>query len=216
MHKLDRASAPTPACLANYRHGVNKWTDLSFADRAAIRQCLQVMQGPRCAYCEASVDQMGHHIEHFRRKRDYPSLTFEWSNLLLCCGKEDCCGHYKDRGGSPYDINDLIDPTNDEPDEVFFFRDSGVIDVKGGCNAAQARRACETLRVLDLNHRHGRLRQMRARQLQWYKDMDPDVFEELMEFPETDRREYVQGELAATASQPFCTIIRHFLRDLIR
>lgn len=214
MHKLDRASAPVPGCLANYRHGANTWGNVSTADKAAIRGCLQVMQGPRCAYCEAPTDDVGHHIEHFRRKRDFPQLTFDWSNLLLCCGKDDCCGHYKDRGGSPYDINDLIDPTREEPDQFFWFRESGVIDVRGGCDIAQSRRANETLRVLHLNHQHGRLRQMRARQLQWYKNMDPNVFEELMALPETDRREYVHGELAATASQPFCTIIRHFLQDL--
>jgi len=216
MHKLDRASRPAPTCLASYRHGTNTWRDVSAADKAAIRGRLQDMQGPRCAYCEASVDDVGYHIEHFRRKRDYPALTFDWSNLLLCCGKDDCCGHYKDRGGSPYDPDDLIDPTNDDPDHFFWFRESGVIDVNGGCSAEQANRAKETLRVLHLNHQHGRLRQMRARQLQWYKNMDPDVFEELMRLPEPDRREYVQSELFETAAQPFCTIIRHFLQDLAR
>lgn len=45
MHKLDRASAPAPACLANYRHETNTWKDVSTEDKAAIRRCLQVMQG---------------------------------------------------------------------------------------------------------------------------------------------------------------------------
>ncbi len=55
---------------------------------------------------------------------------------------------------------------------------------------------------------------MRARQLQWYKNMDPDVFDELMDLSDEDRREYIEEELNATASQPFCSIIRHFLQDL--
>jgi uncharacterized protein (TIGR02646 family) len=172
------------------------------------------MQGERCAYCEASIDDMGYHIEHFRRKHHFPHLTFTWSNLLLCCGKDDCCGHFKDRGGSPYNINDLIDPTNEDPDDFLWFHESGVVDVRGGCDALKTQRARETLRVLNLNERHGRLRQMRARQLQWYKDMAPDVFQELMGWPPDDRREYIKTELAETAMQPFCTIIRHFLRDL--
>ena len=215
MHRLDRTIAPVPPCLASYRQGVDTWDDVSSTDKAQIRACLEAMQGRRCAYCEASIDDLGYHIEHFRRKRDFPQLTFAWSNLLMCCGKDDCCGHHKDRAGSPYDIADLIDPTNEEPDEYFWFLETGMIDVRGGCQEAQAHRARETLRILNLNH-HGRLRPMRARQLQWYKEMDPDVFTELMTFPEEDRREYIVQELQATASQPFCTIIRHFLQDLAR
>lgn len=216
MHKLDRTSVPAPACLANYRHGANTWNDVSPADKAAIRVCLQVMQGQRCAYCEASIDDVGYHIEHFRRKHDFPTLTFDWSNLLLCCGKDDCCGHYKDRWGSPYDINNLVDPTNADPDQFFWFRESGVIDVNRDCNDTDSRRASETLRVLHLNHRHGRLRQMRARQLKWYKDSKVGFIEELLELPDADRRPFIQEELAETASEPFCTIIRHFLQDLAR
>jgi uncharacterized protein (TIGR02646 family) len=216
MHKLDRTSAPVPACLANYRPRGNTWDDVSTADKATIRASLKVMQGTRCAYCEVSIDNKDYHIEHFRRKRDFPHLTFDWSNLLLCCDQRDCCGHHKDRHGSPYDIHDLIDPTNEQPDDYFWFLESGVIEVRGGHDVAQARRASETLRVLNLSDHHGRLRHMRARQLKWYKNMNPDVFEELENWPDPDLSEYVQGELAATASQPFCTIIRHFLQDLVR
>ncbi|QYU70198.1 TIGR02646 family protein [Leptolyngbya sp. 15MV] len=114
---------------------------MSSADKATIRGCLEMMQGARCAYCEASVDDMGYHIEHFRRKRDFPQLTFEWSNLLMCCGKDDCCGHFKDRGGSPYDVADLIDPTIEEPDLFFWFRESGVVDVRRGCTGCRFSKA---------------------------------------------------------------------------
>lgn len=215
MHRLDRTIAPVPSCLASYRQGVDTWDDVSPTDKAQIRACLEVMQGRRCAYCEASIDDLGYHIEHFRRKRDFPQLTFTWSNLLMCCGKDDCCGHHKDRAGSPYDIADLVDPTNEEPDEYFWFLETGMIDVRGGCQATQARRARETLRVLNLNQ-HGRLRPMRARQLKWYKDSKVGFIEELLELPDADRRPFIQEELAETASEPFFTIIRHFLQDLAR
>ncbi len=173
------------------------------------------MQGERCAYCESLVTERGHQIEHFRRKhRDhFPQLTFQWSNLLLCCDQRECCGHFKDRPGSQYDPRDLIDPTNEDPDEFFWFHESGGIDVRGGCDATKAHRATETLRILNLNGHHG-LRQMRARQLKLYKDPNVDVFGELAAWDPSERREYVMGELSATASEPFCTIIRHFLQDL--
>jgi hypothetical protein len=48
----------------------------------------------------------------------------------------------------------------------------------------------------------------------WYKDLNRDVFDELMGWAEPERREYVRGELAATEAQPFHTIIRHFLQGL--
>lgn len=213
MHRLDRNAATRPTCLSKYRHGRDTWNDVSSADRQEIRDCLREMQGHRCGYCEASVDDFGHHIEHFRRKSIFPQLTFTWDNLLLCCGKDDCCGHYKDNNGWPYDPETLVNPTVDEPDDFFYFRESGVIDVRSGCDDARAHRARETLRVLNLNH-WGRLRPMRARQLQWYKDMDPDVFDQLMALEEEDRRAYIAEELNATAGEPFCTIIRHFLQDL--
>ena len=215
MHRLDRSLAPTPKCLANFRAGSHTWDNVKTSDKTEIRKCLVTMQGQRCAYCESPVAERGHQIEHFRRKGPghFPHLTFEWSNLLLCCDQSDCCGHFKDRRGSIYKIEDLIDPTNEEPDGFFWVHESGTIHVRGGRDGAQSHRATETLRVLNLNGHHG-LRQMRARQLKMYKD--PNVLGELATWTDADRREYVQGELAATATQPFCTIIRHFLQDLAR
>lgn len=217
MHRLNRASAPTPACLATFQVGTHTWDDVKTPHKREIRACLVAMQGERCAYCESPVAERGHQIEHFRRKRNghFPQLTFQWSNLLLCCDQMDCCGHFKDRPGASYDPQDLIDPTSEEPDDFFWFHETGGIDVRGGCDAKQSHRATETLKILNLNGHHG-LRQMRARQLKMYKDPNVDVFGELTQWAPTDRRDYVQGELAATASQPFCTIIRHFLQDLAR
>ncbi|TVQ34151.1 MAG: TIGR02646 family protein [Phycisphaeraceae bacterium] len=214
MHRLHRNGAAQPACLAEFRHDQHAWENVSSAKKREIRERLEEMQGSRCAYCEASIDDVGHHIEHFRPKAHFPELTFAWDNLLLCCGKDDCCGHYKDRRGWPYKPDDLVSPTVDEPDDFFWFHESGVIEVRSDCENRHMHRATETLRVLNLNHRHGRLRQMRARQLKWYKNRNPDVFEELATWDPGDRREYVQGELEATAGEPFCTIIRHFLQGL--
>lgn len=217
MHRLNRTSAPIPTCLARFHAGTHTWNDVTSADKREIRDCLIAMQGERCAYCESPVSERGHQIEHFRRKRKghFPHLTFQWSNLLLCCDQTDCCGHFKDRRGASYDPQDLIDPTNEEPDEFFWFHETGGIDVRGDCDTRQSHRAKETLKILNLNGHHG-LRQMRARQLKMYKDPNVDVFGELATWEAALRREYIREELEATASQPFCTIIRHFLQDLAR
>lgn len=212
MHRLDRTTVPIPACLAKYQHGTHTWDDVNGADKREIRQCLEAMQGRRCAYCEASTDDFDHHIEHFRRKKHHPALTFAWDNLFLCCGKDDRCGHHKDRGDRQYNWQDLINPTIDEPDDFLWFHESGAVAERGGCTSAQAQRAHETIRVLNLMH--GDLRSMRARQLKWYMQTDPDVFTALMDFPPEERTEYIREELAAVSREPFCTIIRHFFQGL--
>lgn len=210
MHLLNRTAAMPPTCLSSFRHGTHNWDDVLPEHRQEIRSQLEHMQGRLCAYCEGPLDELDHHIEHFRRRRDHVRLTFEWTNLLLCCGCSDSCGHHKDRPGSLYNPNHLIDPTTDDPDAFFRFYENGTIRIREGLNINDQHRAAETLRVLNLDAEFGRLRQMRARQFQWYRDMNFGVFEDLMLFQPAERREYVRQELEATASQPFCTVIRHF------
>jgi len=78
---LDRASHQAPNCLGSYKHGQHKWNDVTSEHKEQIRARLEEMQGRRCAYCEGSVDALGQHVEHFRRKHHYPALTFVWGNL---------------------------------------------------------------------------------------------------------------------------------------
>nr|WP_275780867.1 retron system putative HNH endonuclease [Enterobacter hormaechei] len=42
------------------------------------------MQGGFCAYCECRLNRK--HVEHFRPRKDFPALTFEWTNLFGSCG----------------------------------------------------------------------------------------------------------------------------------
>jgi uncharacterized protein (TIGR02646 family) len=213
MHKLDRGAVSPPKCLARFKHGRDAWKDVG-SFKTEIRQSLHMMQGSLCAYCESETAEQDPHIEHFRRRHDYPQLTFEWSNLLLCCNQIESCGHHKDRPGSRYRADDLIDPTHDNPDDFFRFRESGVIDVRPGCTPKQAARAQETLRVLNLDAQGGRLRSLRELALRAWRDRDSSFLDELLALPAVDRREFVQQEIALSASEPFCTVIRHFFEGL--
>ncbi len=211
MRKLDRDTAPAPICLSCYQHGKQNWGDLDPAHKQEIQQCLEKMQGSRCAYCEGPLDDLGRHIEHFRQKHVFPTLTFDWRNLYWSCDQTNSCGRYKDHDAGAYDPNDLIDPAQEDPDRFFRFRSDGTIHIRtADLSDKDRRRASETLRIFNLNPEHGRLRQMRRRALEAYQAQEPDILYALQECTPAERDAFISDELARTASDPFSAVIRHF------
>jgi uncharacterized protein (TIGR02646 family) len=210
MRKLNRDDAAVPGCLAEFRPGMHNWDDIG-PRTAEIRICLEQMQGRRCAYCEGSLDTLGQHIEHFRRKHQghFPQLIFTWSNLYWSCDKHDSCGHHKDNGAGTYDINDLMDPCVDDPDHFLRFRLDGTISIRHGLSGAEIRKARETLRVFNLNPDWGRLRNMRRAVLAGYEG----TADESSGLTREELRELFEAELAATKHLPFSTAIRHVLTE---
>jgi uncharacterized protein (TIGR02646 family) len=208
MHKLDRSPLPEPTCLAGYRSSRHIWDDVSTAHKREIRDSLARMQGgSRCAYCEGRIHNEGQ-IDHFRRRRDHPHLTFEWENLFLSCGSRQHCGHYKDRPGAPaYDPDGLLKPDVDDPDEYLYFHSNGEIRVRSGIAPEQARRAGETVRVLHLDH--GALIASRRRAAGWYLRRNPDILAALAELSDEERQLYIELEIQATRTEPHWTVIRH-------
>lgn len=213
MRKLDRSAVPAPPCLANYKHGVHTWKDAE-DDRPQIRAHLEQLQGRRCAYCEGDLDALGQHIEHFRSRSRFPKLTFEWANLFWSCSQDDSCGHYKDAKGRRYQPEDLVNPCVDDPDKYFRFRSNGTIDLRPGLSEKDQKRARETLRVFNLDPEHGRLRSMRERAIKSYRKLEPNILDTLMEFDPLDRAAFIAAEVARTAGDPFCTVIRHYFEDV--
>ena len=214
MRKLDRTAAPPPASLAHYKHGANTWNDLLPEHKEQIWAQLDQMQRRLCAYCEGSLDE-GQHIEHFRRKSLHPRLTFAWVNLFGSCNREECCGHFKDTGGSPYNPDDLINPCDDDPDDFFRFYSDGTIRVRDGLSPTHQRRATETLRVFNLQAEHGRLRALRRQAFVGYEALEGSIVEALLGFSEADRRDFIREEIQRTADEPFSTVIRHLFQDLL-
>jgi len=210
LKRLNRAATPAPIELNNYQHGVHNWSHVTNQDKQAIRSSLERMQGKLCAYCEASLEIMGQHIEHFRRKAQFPHLEFAWNNLYWSCDKSDSCGHFKDSKATPYDINEIIDPCFDDPDHFFRFRADGTISVRHGLNETDRRKASETLRVFNLDPDWGRLRNMRKGVLAGYLSLT----EEIQKFSEDDLVELLEDELNSIVGQPFSTAIRHVLTNL--
>lgn len=211
MRRLDRSTATTPTCLAGFAHERNSWSDINGAHKAEIRASLEQMQGRRCAYCEGDIDTLGQHIEHFRRRSQCPALTFEWDNLYWSCDQQDSCGHFKDHGAGLYNVVDIVDPCCDNPDAFFRFRADGTISIRTGLTEDQRRRASETLRVLGLNPRWGRLRNMRKRVIAGYlTDVDEAI---TLGFGPDDLKEYFEEALTIAATLPFSTAVRHVLAE---
>lgn len=208
MHKLERPDGPD--CLQRYEHGKNRWGEVTDEERAEIWEKIDAMQGRRCAYCEAEISEGKRHIEHFRQKaaHRYPQGTFEWTNLFGSCDREESCGKHKDGCGT-YHPADLIKPDVEDPEYFLLFISDGTIAVRAGLSEPERRRAEETLRVFNLDAKHGPLRSIRKKEVYGYLQ----TFEEyalMTESPE-ELQDALEREVAATAHLPFATAIKHTL-----
>lgn len=211
MRKLDRASATEPACLKRYQHGRDNWSTLDRDHKEEIRQQLEIMQGRRCAYCECCLNVFGQHIEHFRRKRVYPQLTFEWRNLFWSCDCSDRCGHYKDHGAGGYNPDDLIDPTSDDPDRYFRFYSNGTIAIREGLSEHEQHRAVETLRVFNLCPQAGPLRDIRMTHCMGYEQLGAELADLADAGDSTMLQAFLDEELNRIKGLPFETAVKHTL-----
>ena len=209
MQRLDRTGIAAPTCLARFHYPANCWNDVTGDDRAEIRACLERMQGRRCAYCEGPLGTLGQHIEHFRRRCDFPGHTFVWDNLYWSCYEDDSCGRYKDHQADPFNYADLIDPCIDDPDNYFLFRSNGTISIRSGLSAAERQKANETLRVFNLNPARGRLRYMRQAAVAGYVQMA----DEAVEFTTAELKELFAEELTQASGEPFYTAVHHVLTE---
>ena len=90
-----------------------------------VRDALDKMFSGKCAYCESLIAVVATaHIEHFRPKQKYPSLTFTWTNLLLGCPTCNDGAHKGTKFPKARDNGPFIDPATEDPlDHIEFFYD---------------------------------------------------------------------------------------------
>lgn len=205
MHKLHRGASP--ACLAEFRHGLHNWGDVTPAQKATLWIELDAMQGQRCAYCEADIRNAKRHIEHFCQKGRDPKVTFVWSNLFGSCNREDGCGKYKD-WSAMYPPAVLIKPDVDDPEHYLVFSANGSVSPRRNLSTIEQHRATETIRIFNLN---GVLRQIRFREVEGYLQTAEEFALIAAEYPEADWLPLLQQEISDTAHLPFATAIKHVL-----
>lgn len=206
MQRLDRPVAP--ACLTNYRHGVDRWASNcpTHAERNEIWVQLDAMQHGRCAYCEKDLSR-ARHIEHFRQRRSYPQGTFAWDNLFGSCDRTDSCGKHKDACG-PYEHAELIKPDVDDPERYLVFVATGAVQVRANLASRDRRKAEETIRVFNLN---GALKQIRRAVLLQYLETAEDLTLMAAEYGDAEVLPMLEEELRSVAQLPHATAIRHLL-----
>ena len=138
--------------------------------------------------------------------------------MFWSCQDEKTCGKHKDKcdivnGTGPqraFDVNDLIDPGVDDPDEFLLFVFDGTVQPRPGLSAMQERRAEETLRVFQLGY-SPYLRKAR------HDSVSPYILtiDTLLPFGLDVVKNYVQSVIATIDSAPFGTAVRHYLGGLL-
>lgn len=215
MHRLDRNSVTAPACITPH-DAARQYSNLRGPQKTEIRTALLTMQQNRCAYCErrTGTGENDGHIEHFRRQVDCPDRTTDWRNLFWSCSDPNFCGKHKDTcdvvGSTgkcrPVNMDDIIDPSTDDPDHFLHFISDGSIQQRPNLTPDEQRRYVETLRVFQLADAPF-LVDSRKDAVKPYIDALSDL---LSCGPETVRA-YVARQLTRINHVPFETAIRHFL-----
>lgn len=208
MRKLNRGTVA--GCLANYKHGLHNWNDVTSTDKQAIWQELIAMQGERCAYCEADISSGERHIEHFRQKGRDPTQTFVWANLFGSCNNKATCGKHKDEQ-PVYPPVVLIKPDVEDPEYFLRFHSDGTISVRTTDRTQiEQNRANETIRLFNLSD--GALRWQRYAAVSGYIQ----TAEEIAELAAADTAlaaQYLASEIKETSHLPFATAIKHTLQN---
>ena len=83
------------------------------------------MFGGKCAYCESRITHVDYgHIEHHVPKagpNGRPKRTFQWSNLLLACGRCNGSENKGDRFPTARQGGPIVNPCKDDPADHFEF-----------------------------------------------------------------------------------------------
>ena len=165
------APHPEPAALAAARPALPpNWENLGRrfpAVKRAIRELLYVWQYGLCGYCEASLADMGRHIEHIEPKAGIggnPARTYDYSNLIASCqgdtqravrdGQDSSCGHHKDRiigQDGVFRLADFISPREPGCDSMFRYLIDGRVVPRDAPGTPGHARATYTIHVAGLD-----------------------------------------------------------------
>lgn len=167
MRNIDRPDNPPIRAILDRLARVHEavWEDFGKPEYAEkkklLRETLLSVQGGLCAYCERRLpeaDTPGFsencHIEHFRPRKQYPNLTFDWNNLFLSCSRSLNCGQWKDSNSEAraIDIERVFKPDEHAVrlSECFIYQSGEILPAKGLSPHLQ-NAACLTIQKFNLN-----------------------------------------------------------------
>lgn len=210
--KFLQRTETTLKCLENFVGGRNNWNEVN---KESVWASLDVMQKGFCAYCECSLKRK--HIEHFRTRDSYTNLTFVWSNIFGSCGDSsqkggwNRCGIYKDNGAGHYDIESLIKPDEDNPNDFFLFLTTGKVRPKDNLKDKDLVKAEESIRVFNLND-DSVLFNSRRRSIESEQNEIDMMYSLFDEFSEKEWKKLLDAELERVSQLEFSTALTHAWR----
>ncbi len=151
MRKLMRTKLPDEvqrSLLDAMSRGL-AWDDF---DKRQVRGCLRAMQSGFCAYCERKLDPLDARtrIDHFvpQSSAKGASRVFDWTNHYLSCDCRDTCDSHKSN-----DEREIVNPDTEDPVHYLTYLPTGSICAVPDIPAEDARKAQETIEVLNLDCR---------------------------------------------------------------
>lgn len=118
-----------------------------------IKATLVEEQGGVSAYTEELLSKDSRtHIDHFRKRDQFPNLTFEWNNLFVDGVSENYGAKFKDNHShiKKADYALLISPVESDVERFFSYMENGEIVVAKGLSAQDAKRAAFTIKMFNL------------------------------------------------------------------
>jgi uncharacterized protein (TIGR02646 family) len=150
---------------------IQKKSCRDWSDIAAIRESIRIYmlsglmpdgsnlaseQNYQCAYTEMDIeeDNISSHIDHFKKRDQFPRLTFDWNNLFTASNDEDFGAKYKDNKYKvkPNDYQFLINPALENASDYFYYAYTGDILIKSKDSDTIAyKKAKFTIAIFNLN-----------------------------------------------------------------
>jgi uncharacterized protein (TIGR02646 family) len=160
MRHIVHSNIPPPSIVAAHRaqpHTLNPREAWDVFDSRELKEHLWALQFGLCAYCERSLG-LGpdtSSIEHMVPKTANPDVTFQYTNLVLCCLDSDTCNlHKKSQYFAGFDVTGrwtqgFIAPTQPRCEVSFTYGRDGSV---GPSAQAAEPDATETIRIVNLDH----------------------------------------------------------------
>ncbi len=151
MRKLMRTTLPdeVQCSLQDATSRGLTWDDF---DKRQVRSCLRTMQSGLCAYCERKLDSLDARtrIDHFvpQSSPKGASRVFDWTNHYLSCDCRDTCDNHKSN-----DEREIVNPDTEDPVRYLTYLPTGSICAVPELPVEDARKAQNTIEILNLNYR---------------------------------------------------------------
>lgn len=155
MRHIDKKQ-PLPAFISWTRKNAHKrWDDVPPELRKDARErILNEEQHGWSAYTERrlAADTPTLHVDHFRKRSLFNTLTLDWDNLLVDEHNSHYGADHKDRLITKGDYDYVLNPVTDRPQHYIAYLANGQMVPREGLSNDEQQKALRTIEVFNLNH----------------------------------------------------------------